>query len=59
MNNESICCHCEKSEKCKMFRDDPHAVVRECGRYKETELHKQLRMYFKERGIGNDSKRTN
>lgn len=55
MNNESICCHCEKSEKCKMFRDNPHAVVRECGRYKETKLHKMIGMYFKERVTGNDT----
>ena len=40
MNSATICGHCKRVEYCRMFLKDPHAVVSECGRYEETELHK-------------------
>ena len=43
MNNQTICGHCKRIEHCRMFLKDPHAVVSECGRYEETDLHKSVR----------------
>lgn len=43
MNSTTICGHCKRIEHCRMFLKDPHAVVSECGRYQETELHKSVR----------------
>lgn len=43
MNSTTICGHCKRIEHCRMFLKDPHAVVSECGRYLETELHKSVR----------------
>lgn len=43
MKSTTICGHCKRIEHCRMFLKDPHAVVRECGRYQETELHKSAR----------------
>lgn len=43
MNSTTICGHCKRIEHCRMFLKDPHAVVSECGRYEETELHKSVR----------------
>ena len=46
MNSTTICGHCKRIEHCRMFLKDPHAVVRECGRYEETDLHKGVRESF-------------
>ena len=43
MNSTTICGHCKRIEHCRMFLKDPHAVVSECGRYEETDLHKSVR----------------
>lgn len=43
MNSTTICGHCKRVEYCRMFLKDPHAVVSECGRYEETDLHKSIR----------------
>lgn len=43
MNSKTICGHCERIEYCRMFLKDPHAVVSECGKYEETDLHKSIR----------------
>lgn len=48
MNNSTICGHCKRIEHCRMFLKDPHAVVSECGRYEETDLHKSIRESFTE-----------
>ena len=42
MNNSTICGHCKKIG-CRMFLENPHAVVIECGKYEETDLHKEIR----------------
>lgn len=43
MNSTTICGHCKRNEHCRMFLKDPHAVVSECERYEETDLHKSVR----------------
>lgn len=43
MDSTTICGHCKRNEHCRMFLKDPHAVVSECGRYEETDLHKSVR----------------
>lgn len=43
MNSTTICGHCKRIEHCRMFMKDPQAVVSECGRYEETDLHKSVR----------------
>ena len=43
MNSPTICGHCKKVERCKMFLENPHAVVTECGKFEETDLHKEIR----------------
>ena len=48
MNSTTICGHCKRIEHCRMFLKDPHAVVSECGRYEETDLHKSIRESFTE-----------
>lgn len=48
MNSATICGHCKRIEHCRMFLKEPHAVVSECGRYEETDLHKSIRESFTE-----------
>lgn len=46
MNSTTICGHCKRIEHCRMFLKDPHAVVSDCERYEETDLHKSIRDFI-------------